>query len=154
MAKLIDRLIPIVDRIRDRVNVRFVGVRRYRLIRVIRSWDGLEVGDGTPTLDAQEILPIPAIALGKTKDPVNGWGRVPSGTMTATEVSLRYTESFLHPVLSAGQELYYCLVELNTAQGAANSYWILSTIPEADRCETAGGNIQWLMNFTRATIKE
>lgn len=152
--KLVDRIATKVDRIRQRVNVDKVGVRRYHLYRVIRTWDGDEVGDGDVTVSTVEITPAPAITLGKSKDSLNGRGRVEVGSMFASEVSLTYSQSDLMPTLTAGQELYYKLVEMNTPQGASTTYWILTTAPEADRCETPGGNAQWLLNFTRAQITE
>lgn len=151
---LIDRLITKIDRIRERVNVDKVGVRRYRLYRVIRTWSGGEVEDGSSSISSQEIEPAPAITLGRTRDALTGRGRVEKGTMTATEVSLSYSESDLMPALTAGQELYYRLVDLHAEQGAATSYWHLASKPEADRCETVAGNIQWIMNFVRAEISE
>lgn len=151
--KLVDRLIPIVDRIRDRVNDRLVGVRRFRLIRVVRTWSGGEVGDGTTTLAEMEILPRPAIEIGSNRDQMNGFGRVRTGKMTATEISLTYTEADLFPSLTAGQELYYRLVDLNTHE-QANTYWHLDKIPDPDRCETVNGNLQWIADFTKATITE
>lgn len=150
--KLVDRLIPVVDRIRDRVNDKFVGVRRFKLTRVIRTWSS-EVGEGTATIDNLEITPSPAIEQGQNRDQLNGAGRVENGRMTATEVSLRYTESDLFPSLSPGQELYYRLEELNS-HGKHTTYWILDSDPDSDRCETINGNLQWVMDFTRATIRE
>lgn len=151
---LVDRLISKVDRIRQRVNVDKVGVRRFSLYRVVRTWSGGEVGDGTATISAVEITPAPAIVFNKARDSLNGRGRVEVGTMEASEVSLTYSESYLFPTLTAGQELYYRLVERNAAQATGTSYWILTSKPEADRCETTSGNIQWIMNFVRAQIQE
>jgi hypothetical protein len=152
--KLIDRLIPKVDRIRQRINVAKVGVRRFQLFRVIRSWDGGEVGDGVPSYDQQEITPAPAIALADSRDALNGRGRVEVGSMEATEVSLTYEQTYLMPVLYPGQECYYKLVEMNVPQAQRTTFWILKNSPEADRCETVNGNIQWIMRFTRAEIQE
>lgn len=151
---LVDRLITKVDAIRQRVNSSKVGVRRFRLYLVIRSWSGSEVGDGDATVSAMEITPAPAITLGKARDALSGRGRIEVGSMIAMEVSLGYSEADLQPTLTAGQELYYRLVEKNADQGASTTYWILSATPEADRCETPGGNLQWILNFTRATIVE
>jgi hypothetical protein len=152
--KLIDRLVSKIDRIRQRVNVDKVGVRRYRLFRVIRTWDGGEVGDGLFYLNTEEITPAPEVTLGKSRDRLVGAGRVDAGTMTATEVSLTYSESYLFPTLSSGQECYYRLTEMNPPQGYATTYWHLDTKPEADRAEKVSGNVQWILNFTRAQISE
>lgn len=151
---LIDRLISKVDNIRQKVNVEKVGVRRFQLYRVVRTWSGGEVGDGTATIAATEITPAPAITLGKSRDSLSGRGRVERGSMVASQVSLSYSESDLYPALTAGQELYYRLVEMNAEQGASTSYWTLESAPEADRCETPGGDLQWTINFTRAQISE
>ncbi len=154
MANLVDKLITKVDRIRQRVNVDKVGVRRYHLFRVIRSWDGGEVGDGTPTIVSTEITPSPAIAFGGRNDRLEGNGRVDESTMIATEVSLTYQEMWLQGYpLSAGQECYYRLTERN-AQGAQTTYWVLSTTPVADRCEERDGNIQWVLKFIRYEVTE
>lgn len=153
-TKLVDRLVSKIDKIRQRVNVDKIGVRRYGLYRVIRTWDQGEVGAGLSTSLVTEITPAPAITLGQVKDNMSGRGRVETWTMIATEISLRYTEAYLYPELIKGQELYYRLVELNPTQAAATSYWIVSTRPEADRDETVTGNTQWIMNFTRGQIQE
>ena len=159
MSKLIDRLVSKIDLIRQRVNVDKIGVRRYSLTRVIRSWDGGEVGAGISTKNEQIITPAPAITLGQTKDAMSGRGRIEAWTMIANEVSLSYTEAFLYPSqanggLIRGQELYYRLDELNPTQAASPSYWVLACRPEADRDETVTGNTQWIMNFVRAQIQE
>lgn len=154
MANLVDKLITKVDKIRQKVNVDKVGVRRYRLFRVIRTWSGGEVGDGTPTIAEVEILPAPAITFGTRDDRLEGNGRVDTGKMIATEVSLTYQEMYLQGYpLSAGQECYYRLVEMH-AQGASTTYWVLSTTPEADRCEEVNGNIQWVLSFMRYEVTE
>jgi hypothetical protein len=155
MPKLIDRLVSKIDLIRQRVNVDKVGVRRYQLFRVLRTWSDGEVGGGIYIADTQEITPAPAITLGQSKDQMSGRGRVESWTMTATNISLRYSEGFLYPLpLAKGQELYYKLVEMNSTQAARPSYWIVSCRPEADRDETTTGDTQWIMNFARAQIAE
>jgi hypothetical protein len=148
-----DRLISKVDTIRQRVNVDKVGVRRFRLYRVIRTWSGGEVGDGTASLSVTEITPAPAITLGKSRDAMNGRGRVEVGSMVASEISLSYTEADLQPTLTSGQELYYRMVEMND-HGAHTTYWHLMATPEADRCETPSGNLQWILSFQRAQISE
>lgn len=152
--KLIDRLIPKIDRIRQRVNVAKVGVRRYRLFRVIRTWDGGEIGDGLFYINAEEITPAPDVTFGKARDRLSGAGRIEAGSMVASEVSLRYHERYLFPELSSGQECYYRLVEMNPAQGYTSTFWILDTKPEADRAEKVSGNVQWILNFTRYQVRE
>lgn len=148
MANVVDKLIAKVDQIRQRVNVSKVGVRRYKLSRVIRTWNAGEVGDGFPTDVVSELTPAPAITLGKENDRLGGRGRISVGSMQATEVSLTYTQSFLQGYpLTTGQECFYKLEELNSSQGATITYWTLVNTPEADRCEEPGGNIQWILNF-------
>jgi hypothetical protein len=150
---LVDRLISKVDRIRQRVNVDKVGVRRYDLVRVIRTWSGGEVGDGSITDSETTLSPAPAITLGRESDRLSGRGRVPVGKMQATEISLTYTEAFLQGTpLGAGQECFYKLVERNVAQAAGTTYWVMENTPEADRCEEPGGNIQWVANFRQREV--
>jgi hypothetical protein len=97
-----------------------------------------------------EIVPAPAITIGRESDRLGGNGRIEVGKMQATEISLSYTENFLEGrPLDPGQECFYKLVELNVAQAADTTYWVVDNTPEADRCEEPGGNIQWTMNFRR-----
>lgn len=140
MPNLIDKLVTKVDTIRQRAADRF-GLPRFNLYRVLRTWDGGEVGAGNPTSQVDLITPTPRIEL-SGKDVLLAPGRDEGRTMKAYEISLTYTESFLKgDPKSAGQECYYRLVERN-AQGAKTTTWILIAPPQAIRDE-----INWELGF-------
>lgn len=151
MANLIDKLTPKVDRLRQKAADKF-GLPAHNMYRVIRTWSGGELGNGTPADAETLITPTPKIDFTtqhefKPQDRLDPHGRVDDRGMTATGVSLTFTEDFLQgESLSPGQECFYKLVERNS-QGADTTYWQLATTPIVLR-----NKLSWELHFTHYTV--
>ncbi len=145
MPNLIDRLIPKVDTLRQRAADRF-GLPAHNMYRVFRTWSGGELGSGVSSDLVTLITPTPKIKFAG-EDRLFPHGREDNRTMSATEISLTYTENFLQgdPKLP-GQECFYKLMERN-GQGADTTYWILVSTPEVIRDE-----ICWTLHFKNFTV--
>jgi len=145
LPNLIDRLITRVDLIRQKSADKF-GLPAHNMYRVLRSWSGGQVGDGTPTVTETLLTPTPHVKFGG-KDKLLPIGREDDRKMVATEISLTFQEDFFTGgTLPVGQEIFYKLVERN-GQGAATTYWILDRTPEVMRDEVC-----WKLTFTHYTV--
>lgn len=149
MANLVDELISTVDEIRDSI-FPDLGVRGYTLTRVIRTWDGIEVGDGTSTTQNLAITPPPLVEFVNRRDELQN-GRTERSNLKVTEVSLRYTEDELCGRPRAPTAECYYRLEESQNQGQRTSYWMLSGTPEPDRMNL---DIGWTMRFVRCEIDE
>ncbi len=151
MPNLVDELILTVDEIRASI-FPDLGVRGYSFTRVLRTWDGGEVGDGSATFASElAITPPPLVEWSERRDRLEN-GRTEQARLKVSEVSLRYTEDQLTggKPLAAGQECYYRLVETQN-QAQATSYWILENTPEPDRMNL---DIGWTMRLRRYETSE
>lgn len=131
MPNLIDKLTTKVDNVRQKAADKF-GLPAYNMFRVIRTWSGGELGLGSP-VDVETLMtPTPKIVFeGDLRLDPNGL--VDARKMTATQISLTFTENFLQgDPKSAGQECFYKLVERNS-QSADTTYWTLINVPVAMR---------------------
>jgi hypothetical protein len=144
MPSLIDSLIPVVDSLRSSLYPS-VGVRPYKLTRILRTWSGGQVGAGSVTVNSTTRLdPDPEIVFENRRDDLSPAGRIERGKMTAKEISLTYTDEFLRGgALAAGQECYYVLESIQT-QAQPTSYWIVDGPPDAKRDEC-----MWVVTFKR-----
>lgn len=146
MPNLIDKLITKVDSLRQKAADKF-GLPPFDMYRVIRTYASGIIGDGSYT-DLETLLSPPPMVKFTGGDKLERGGKVDARTMTATEVSLSYTEDWLQGEgLVAGQECFYKLVERNSTTAADTTYWIMSAIPEAQRDE-----INWILKFRRYEI--
>lgn len=144
-VNLIDRLTSKVDTIRQKAADRF-GLPAFDMYRVYRTYSSGIIGDGAFVDVSTVIYPTPKIVF-KGQDVLEHGGRFDKRTMTATEISLTYTENWLQgDPKAAGEQCFYKLVERN-GQGADTTYWILDRVPEAKREE-----INWELNFKRFTV--
>ncbi len=143
---LVDSLVPdVIDGLREALHPAF-GVRSYRTYRVIRTWSGTELGDGTPTDDAAELRPQPRVAVWDgfnfQEQPA---GLEASGRVRLTEVSLSYTEAQLtaHP-LGALQEAF---IAIGDGNGQASTVYLFTHLqpPYIDREKDMG----WVLNLQR-----
>lgn len=149
MPTLIDKLITRVDSVRSRVHAK-IGDRRFTVARVIRTYASGEIGDGGFTDAELAITPDPEVDFAERRDTLER-GRTERGTCTIREISLTYTYAQLRPTLVAGQQAFYKITD-SKGHGQPVSYWVLSREPEADRCETMDGNLQWVLTLVRAEI--
>lgn len=148
MANLIDKLITRVDLVRQRAADKF-GLPAHNMYRVLRTWSGTQIGDGSPTDLETLMTPTPRIKFYRQNE---GWRLDPNGLtedrrMRATEISLTFQEDFLQgEPRAANQECFYKLVERN-GQGADTTYWILAAVPLVVRDE-----VFWQLDFKPYTV--
>lgn len=141
MPNLIDKLITKVDTLRQKAADKF-GLPPFDMYRVVRTYASGIIGDGAFVDVATKLSPPPMIKF-QGGDVLERGGRDDQRTMTATEVSLSYTENWLQgDPKSSGQEVFYKLVERNSTTAADTTYWILTAVPEAMRDE-----ICWILKF-------
>lgn len=146
-GNLVDSLVPdVIDGLRDSLYPDF-GVRAYRTYRIIRTWTGSEIGDGTFTDDAAELRPQPRVLewTGLARR-LAACGIQDLGDVILEEVSLTYTEPQLtgRGVLTNTQQLFIAIGE---AQGGLQPAVLYThhKPPFADREKTMG----WILYLTR-----
>ncbi len=146
MPNLIDRLISKVDTLRQKAADKF-GLPPFDMYHVSRTYTSGIIGDGAFT-DVETLLSPPPMLKFAGGDQLERGGRSDDRTLTATEVSLTYTENWLQgQPRVAGVETFFKLVERNSTTEADTTYWQLSAVPEAMRDE-----ICWILKFNRYVI--
>ena len=94
---LVDRMTPIVDRLRGNLHPKF-GTRPYSVHRIVERWTGGKRGVGTPIV-AQDYEIVPPVkvsdvsAIEKALHPVGGSEH---GLLWITELSLTFTEDWIN----------------------------------------------------------
>lgn len=140
---LVDALVPdVIDGLRDALQPA-LGVRAYRTYRIVRTWSGVEPGDGTFADVAGELRPYPRVLVwdGFRFEQAPA-GVIKSGRVRLTEVSLTYSQSDLAPALSGNQELFYAIGDAN-GQGSSVSLFANVQPPYIDREKDMG----WVLNL-------
>lgn len=143
---LVDSLVPdVIDGLREDLHPAF-GVRAYRVYRVIRTWSGGEIGEGTHSESAGELRPQPRVSMWDGLKYVQAvCGVRELGDVKLSEVSLTYSAEDLDPrALTARQELFYALAEAN-GQGSPLRLWAHAVPPFIDREKSMG----WVLNLRR-----
>ena len=142
---LVDNLVPdVIDGLRDSLQPA-LGVRAYRVYRIIRTWTGAQPGDGTYSDSAAELRPQPRVMFWdgfRFQD--QPAGRESLGTVRMSEVSLTYTQGDLDPPLSNNQELFVAIGEAN-GQGLSTFLYAHVQPPYVDREKDMG----WVLNVIR-----
>jgi hypothetical protein len=148
-GSLVDRLVPLADRLR-RIPAG-LGVRQWRVIVVRRRWSGARRGQGTPSFVSQlELDPRPLVRVPDAQIALHLemelQGRQEAGLIDLVEVSLRYSEGDLTGgELAANEELYYRLID-GEGQGLLVRHYVLDGPPRPDREKTLG----WVVHLRRA----
>jgi hypothetical protein len=143
---LVDSLVPdVIDGLREDLHPAF-GVRAYRVYRVIRTWSGKVVGEGTHTDDAAELRPQPRVNVWSGLKYVQAsCGLRELGDVQLSEVSLTYSAEQLDPRgLSAKQEQFFAIGEAH-GQLTPLRVWAHTAPPFIDREKTMG----WLLFLRR-----
>lgn len=143
---LVDSLVPdVIDGLREDLHPAF-GVRAYRVYRIVRTWSGKAVGEGTHTDDAAELRPQPRVAVWSGLKYVQATcGLRELGDVQLSEVSLTYSAEQIEPrTLRKNQECFYAIGEAN-GQGSPLSVWAHTAPPFIDREKTMG----WLLFLRR-----
>ena len=136
---LVDSLVPdVIDGLREDLHPAF-GVRAYRVYRVIRTWGGKIVGEGTFTDDAGELRPQPRVKVWDGLRYVQATcGIRELGDVQLTEVSLTYSAEQLEPrSLKRNQECFFAIGEGN-GQGTPLRVWTHTAPPFIDREKDMG----------------
>lgn len=143
---LVDSLVPsVIDGLRETLHPAF-GVRAYRVYRVVRTWGGRVVGEGTSTDSAHELRPQPRVNhFNGVKYVQATCGIRELGDVMLTEVSLTYTDAQLTgQPLTARQDLFYVLGEAH-GQASPLRLWALTAPPFIDRERDMG----WVLHLRR-----
>jgi hypothetical protein len=142
--QLLDGLVGDVDELRDLA--REFGIRPYRLLTVIRTWDGTEIGDGDYVDVMVEITPRPKVEpFTSLQNKLLPCGLAEAGTIRISEVSLSYTYPELTGdglTLAAGQEFKLAVAE-GEGQLQPTRFFVHDRPPFSDREKTQGWLI-WL----------
>lgn len=143
---LVDSLVPdVIDGLREELHPAF-GVRAYRVYRVIRTWTGRAVGEGSSSDAAAELRPQPRVMMWNGLKYVQATcGLRELGDVELREVSLTYTDEQLDPKgLAKNQELFYALGEAN-GQGSPLRLWTVTAPAFIDRERDMG----WVLHLRR-----
>lgn len=138
---IIDSLVSVVDAIRGDLSA-VAGDHPYRLYRVVRTWSGTERGEGAATEVETEIVPRPVI-MPSVRYAMEPGGRQDDGDLTATEISLGYSESDLSlDGAAANVELFYRV----KGQDIGTREYTLAKPPFPDRVKAIG----WELHLRRS----
>jgi hypothetical protein len=112
------------------------------MYRVIRTWSGSIVGEGTPTDAAHELRPQPLVSVWDGMRYVQAaCGLEQLGDVKLTEVSLTYTyDQLLGRPLAANQEVFIALGEAH-GQGQPTVMFTHARPPFVDRVKNMGWDI-------------
>lgn len=144
-ATLVDSLVAdVIDGLRDSLHPDF-GVRAFRVYRVVRTWTGQRVGEGSFTDEALELRPQPRVRVWTgLRMELAACGVAELGEIELSEVSLTYTaDQLAGGVLGRNAQLFYGLAEAH-GQGQRRRLFSVSRPPFVDREETMGWRM-WLV---------
>lgn len=152
---LIDRLVPLVDTIRGRLNPA-MGIRQWTVTVVRRTWPSGKRGDtsaGPAVLTELELTPQPKVRFSSESGvayKMRGAGREEEGSITLSEISLRYSEDQLVPQgLGQNVEFFYRLTDAQ-GQGLPARHYVPMGPPEPDR----EGSVGWTLKLSRRHVNE
>lgn len=139
-----DRLVGVVDRIRRRVHG-VLGTRPWTVEIVKRIWSGGDRGLGSAKTSVLILDPIPKVER-VTRNRQGPAGAEAEGEIVLSEVSLRYSESEIHPKGNRFTEVAYRLVEkLGTKQKV--TYYVVAGDPVPRRGDKSGDGIDWYIRL-------
>jgi hypothetical protein len=142
--QLLDGLIPDVDDLRELATE--FGIRPYRLLAVIRTWDGTEVGDGAYTDVSVEYTPRPVVKpFTSIRNRLEPCGLMEAGFAVIEELSLSYTYPEVTGVgigLTVAQEFKLALAE-GEGQLQPTRFFVHDAPPFSDREKTQG----WILKL-------
>ncbi len=139
-ALLGDALINVVDDIRRSVHGA-LGTRPWAVAIVTRRWQGGRRGVGKATVSILELDPVPRVER-VSRDRMGPAGREAQGSVTLSEVSLRYSEAELQPAIGPGDEVAYRLTEIQ-GQRQTKKWYTLSASPVPRRGDKEGDRTDW-----------
>lgn len=155
---LANRLVPVVDRIRN-LNARF-GLRPYRVFLVHVVWSGGARGAGMMRVTSRrEVLPVPRVGdVGAMVETILATGTTEEGGISVDEISAKYTEDDL---LGRTPDLGDPKLGGMTAEESTEFFWEVEEerpqrdLPAIRRFAVAGvpaldrGKFQWSVRLTK-----
>ncbi len=135
-----DALVDVVDDIRRSVHGA-LGTRPWAVAIVTRTWSGGRRGVGTPSIRILELDPVPRVER-VAKDRMGPAGREAAGSVTLSEVSLRYSQAELEPKIADGVEVAYRLTELR-GQRQSPKWYTISGSPVPRRGDKEQDKTDW-----------
>lgn len=139
---LVDSLVPdVIDGLREDLHPAF-GVRAYRVYRVIRTWSGRIVGEGSSSDVAAELRPQPRVKMWDGLKYVQATcGIRELGDVRLTEASLTYTEGDITgQPMAANVEVFYAIGDAH-GQETQLRLWAITAPPFIDRERDMGWSI-------------
>jgi len=134
-SSIIDRLVPVIDRIRGTIHPK-AGDRQWNVTVVRRTWPSGKRGDssgGPPTTVELLLDPQPRVQFNDVEYEMKAQGRAEEGTCVVSEISLKYSEDQLAPQnLAAGVEFYYKLTDA-MGQNIPARHYVPAKPPAPDR---------------------
>lgn len=146
-ATCIERVAPCIDMVRD-IQTK-LGLRQYVVSLVRTRWTGGERGDGVEQVVSTEpLLPVPKVqelvALSATNTNV---GEQEFGSLTVSEISIRYTEAQLTGAPVGVDENFYWEIEfVGGQQPAQRKRRFTVNAPPSQNPE----NFEWTIKLARA----
>lgn len=137
-------LIGVVDQARD-IHA-CLGLRAYTVKLVWTRWSGSYRGDGVEEVTRVEtLLPVPKVTdLSALAARLMHIGEVEEGSVQVSEISARYTESFLRGgPLDENEQFYYEIQQ--TKPGAPRRRFTLSGVPALKT-----DSVEWSVTLLRA----
>jgi hypothetical protein len=154
-TNLIDRLVPLVDTIRGKLNPA-MGLRQWTVTVVRRTWPSGKRGDvsaGPAILSELELLPQPKVRFDPEKGvayQMRGAGREEEGPILLSEISLTYSEEQLVPKgLLPGEEFFYRLTDAQGQNVPARQY-----VPMGPPLPDREKDIGWTLRLSRRHVNE
>ncbi len=142
-----DLVLDVIDGLREDLHPE-LGVRAYRVYRVVRTWSGAGAGEGSYVDSAAELRPQPLVWQWDGLRWVQLLcGLQDTGDVKLTEVSLTYTERQLTAGLdgadlAANQEAFLAIAEAH-GQASITRLYTHQRPPYIDRIEDMGW-VVWL----------
>ncbi len=110
MTQFRDDFIQLADDCRRDLSVEEFGTRLFSVVIRTRTWDGGEVGRGTPT-DVDFVPdPVPRVRDPSPRELLGAQGRYEDGDRVADRISATYTEAQLDGgAIAPGSEVYWLI---------------------------------------------
>lgn len=144
-----DVLVGVVDDIRREIHGT-LGTRPFAVSIVTRRWSGARRGEGRATCSELILDPPPSVSR-NSRDRLGPAGREASGSVTLSNVSLRYSYEELMPAVDERTEFAYKIVEAHGHRQPAR-WFTPAGDPVARRGDREGDASDWylVLNETAA----
>jgi hypothetical protein len=142
---LVDDLMETIDELRGEIPVE-LGARQYRVFTVLRTWSGVERGDGTFADVETEITPRPLVQPRTRPDQMQPAGLDEVDGIVLREVSFSYTEAELAGSTRRANQEWLIRLKDGYGQAIRTRDYVLEGSPTPDRIKDIG----WTVTLRRA----